>query len=89
MFRIMKEFPKIDWKNFPTNEHRKNVRKRLELDCSDSDFFCALSGYSGLDQVIWFITRKANSSGIRIVFGHEPSILRDSFAISKKKFRKK
>jgi len=74
MFRTMKEFPKIDWNNFPTNEHAKNVKNRLALDCKDSDFFCALSGYSGLDQVIWFITRKANSSKIRIVFGHEPSI---------------
>jgi len=74
MFRTSKEFPKIDWKQFPTNEHAKNVKNRLALDCKDSDFLDALSGYSGLDQVIWFITRKASDSRIRIVFGHEPSI---------------
>jgi superfamily II DNA or RNA helicase len=69
-----KQFPKLDWNTFPTNERGIIVGDRIALDCKDSSFLNIVSGYSGLDQIISFITRKASDSKIKLVFGHEPSI---------------
>jgi len=71
---IKKPFPKLDWNTFPTNEQGINVGDRLASDCKDSSFLNIVSGYSGLDQIISFITKKADKSKIKLVFGHEPSI---------------
>ena len=72
-FEMKKNFPQLDWELFPTNERGHTVQNRLALDCKDSEFLDVVSGYSGMDQIIWFITRKASDSKIRLVFGHEPS----------------
>ena len=69
-----KPFPKLDWNSFPTNEQGINVGNRLASDCEGSSFLNIVSGYSGLDQIISFITKKAVKSEIKLVFGHEPSI---------------
>ncbi|MBT4156586.1 MAG: hypothetical protein HOE57_03865 [Euryarchaeota archaeon] len=71
---IKKPFPKLDWNSFPTNEQGIIVGNRIALDCKESPYLNIVSGYSGLDQIILFITRKANDSQIKLVFGHEPSI---------------
>ena len=71
-FEMKKNFPKLDWELHPTNEGGANVQNRLAMDCEGSEFLNVVSGYSGMDQIIWFITRKARESKIRLVFGHEP-----------------
>ena len=73
-FKLKKQFPKLEWDTFPTNEHGMTVGNRIALDCKDSSFLHIVSGYSGLDQIVTFISRKANNSEIKLVIGHEPSI---------------
>jgi len=72
---LMDDFPLIDPLNFPTNERKFNVSMRLEVDCRDSEFLNIISGYSGLDQVILFIAKFAKDYPVKLVFGHEPSMI--------------
>ena len=71
-------FPELNSDEFPTNEGDKKVRDQLIEDCSNSDFLKIISGYSGLDQIVWFIARHARDSKIQIVFGSEPKISQES-----------
>jgi len=77
-FKVKRPFPKLDWENFPTNEESYNVHNRLSLDCQHSKNLSVVSGYSGLDQIVWFVTRKASHCNIKLVFGHEPSSSSDT-----------
>mgnify|MGYP006165232811 CR=1 FL=1 len=81
----MKHFPILDWEKFPTNENGLTIKKRLEIDCSKAIFLNIVSGYSGLDQIIWFIARKAVNANIKLIFGHEPSTTNRFNFISPKK----
>ena len=67
-------FPELDAQNFPTNEGNTKVRDQLIADCSNSSSLRIITGYSGLDQIVWFIARYAKSANIEIVFGSEPKI---------------
>ena len=71
---MKKTFPSLEWETFPTNEHGKTVGNRIALDCKDSSFLNIVSGYSGLDQIVSFISEKANNSHIKLIIGHEPSV---------------
>jgi len=66
-------FPVLDPKEFPTNEGDYTVGNQLIQDCLKSPFFNLTSGYSGLDQIVWFIARHAKDAKINIVIGNEPS----------------
>lgn len=71
-------FPELNSDEFPTNEGDKSVRDQLIEDCAGSDFLKIISGYSGLDQIVWFIARYAKDAKIQIVFGSEPKISQES-----------
>lgn len=71
-------FPELESSAFPTNEGAKNVRQQLIEDCSNSQLLRIITGYSGLDQVVWFVSRYAKKSKIEIVFGSEPKLSNES-----------
>jgi len=71
-------FPILNSEHFPTNEGKINVRDQLIADCAESKVLLIVTGYSGLDQVIWFIARHAKNAKIEIVFGSEPKISNES-----------
>ena len=71
-------FPELDSEEFPTNEGAKKVRDQLIEDCGNSNFLRIITGYSGLDQVVWFIARHAKNAQIEIVFGSEPKVSKES-----------
>jgi superfamily II DNA or RNA helicase len=74
LFKLEVPFPELDSTEFPTNEGDKKVRDQLIEDCAGSDFLQIITGYSGLDQVVWFVARYAKNAKIEIVFGSEPKI---------------
>lgn len=71
-------FPELNSNEFPTNEGKKKVADQLIEDCARSDFLKIITGYSGLDQIVWFIARHAKDAQIEIVFGSEPKISNES-----------
>ena len=72
-FETETPFPILNPKEFPTNEGDNTVGAQLIADCVNSPFFNLTSGYSGLDQIVWFIARHARDAKINIVIGNEPS----------------
>lgn len=76
-FDLEVPFPSLDPLEFPTNEGGFSVESRLISDCSDSSNLSIITGYSGLDQIVWFVARHARDSDIKIVFGSEPKISKE------------
>lgn len=73
IFEIKEEFPRIDQLLFPTNEGNFKVKEIINADTRDSKKLRIVSGYSGLDQIIDFISQKSDDLEIEIVFGNEPN----------------